>query len=344
LLAVFVALSSAIQWKAWENPNIKIERTIVVEKAPPLFPFTVEVRATETVSRVSQGVVIRDAIDYLFSVLGFPHWTVRHFASFLDIIEARAGRHGLRKLVEYIETGAANSGFDPDQDIIVSQYPFWTQTWSPLVVASVSVGTATLTTVCSHTSDGVVEICTYITNFDTAFTINGTTFLIDNNAVHHYLKISNFKFTNSTSKLALKVQFESRTVITDLAPDTVNNENDAALVGTAGDPIQPAAAWSNAIIIAGPGCAATGTVVKDIYRDVESIHDIDVGIPMLPANETVIALNLHITYFSFLTGTCQPTTIFWDPEVGIMDSTAAGMNLVPSLLLVFFAIIGLLVR
>jgi len=339
LLVLILALSEAFQWKVWESPTALISRTVTVVQSTAT---TFEVRAIETVARTWKSGVFRDAIDFLFSTVAIPHLTVRHYTQSGDNVEARAARHGLRKIIEYVEKGAAGSGFSPDQDQIVSIYFLWNNTWTPLSINQRTSATGIqITEICTSTTDGVVTICAYVTPMATTLSTNGTSAPLDNNAIHHSFRINKFPFKGTGSELALKVHFESKTIIRDMAPDTADNTNVTQLVGVDGDTIQPVATWANSVSVIGPGCAATAPVVRDIYRDIQSVNDIDFA-PPLPV-ETIFIFNTHFTYFSFLTAPCQPTSIFWDPDIGIYDSSNPAHSLVPSLMIALIMLASLFI-
>jgi hypothetical protein len=281
---------------------------------------------------------VRDAVDLLFSVNVLPHITVRHYVASTDVVEARAARHGIRKLIEYVENGAPNSGFDPDNDTMVSNYTLWNKVWSVLDVTTLTVNGASVVKVCSHTA--VVEVCTYFTNIGADLSVNGSAFHVDNNAVHHTLRIMNFPYTQTGTRLAVKVHYESRTIVQDMTSGTSVGEAGTVLVGNSGDTIQPVAAWATSVTLSGgTSCPATAMVARDIYRDVESVKDID-NAPNLPS-ETTITLKEHFTYFSFLT-TCQPAGIYWDPDIGVQDDSTASASSVSYIALLLIASIAML--
>jgi len=266
-----------------------------------------------------------------------PHWTVLHFQNSGDAVESRAARHALRKILEFTDLPPLGF-FSPDIDTIVSEYPLWNASWTPLSISTQVLNGANVWTLETNTVDGVVTLAIYLT--DTAVTMtNGTTTInLDNNAIHHTFKISKYPYKGTGTELALKVHFESRTAIQDFASGTPN-QNSTQLVGITGDTIQPIAVWDNTVTLSGGNnCPATAPILRDIYRSVESPNDIDRGLPSLPI-ETVITLQEHITYFSFNTY-CQPTTIFWDPDIGILDDSDASITSVSSLMILALTLLS----
>jgi len=331
---LLVTLSAeAFQWKVWETNGQKMIRTLNVVKQPPAFPYTYEVRATERTGRTWRGSKIKDAVDFIISVDKIPHYTVRHFDKDTDNVERRAARHGLRKLVEYVKAPNATGAFSPDTDTIIQNYYLWNQTWTPLRVNSLSTSVgATATSVCSNTIDDVVELCAFIADLSTPLMANGSSMSVDNNAIHHTLKITNFPFRNTNSRLALKVHYESVSKAKDVDHTQTDTDEDGTDLSADGDSIKPVATWKKTVDVKGTGCSATANVVRDIFRDTESTRDVDVRTPNADI-ETSIAITQHITYFSFETD-CQPQTIFWDPDLGINDNTSSATSFLPSLFLI----------
>jgi len=311
-------------------------------------PHTYAILATQTDVRTNakgQKVgKVQDAIEFTFSTVGLPHYTLRHFAKSTDSVETRAARHGFRKLVEYVNVNS-DPGYQPENDTKIQSYYFWNNTWSPLTVSTTSTaGGATVTSVCTNTANSVVVLCAYLTDIAAALTVNGSVFELDNQAIHHTLTINNFPFINTNSQLALKVHFEAKTRVVDWN-DTQPNEQ-AEDLSDAGDDHHPVAAWNTYVNVTGAGCTPTATVEREAIRIVESINDTD----NLPASATqypdTISFStiIRITYFSYLTNVgCTPTQIFWDPDLGLVDdSPATGYMVVPSFLLVaFFTIFNL---
>jgi len=310
-------------------------------KSPALGePNTFQVLAVDSVAKPGRKVQVEDAIEFLFTTVIMPHFTILHYNNAGDTVEARAARHTLRKILEYNDTGAP--GFDPDVDTIVSNYYFWNVIWTPFVFSSSVTNGVTIYSLTTGTSDGVVGLTVYLSNQGFNLRLNGTNLLIflDNNAIHHTLTIKNFPYKSTGTSLALKVVFESATVISDIDSGAAG-QNATVLVGATGitDPIRPVADWATFVNVTGTGCNPTASIAKDIYRDVDSVRDIDLTLPKLTI-ETNINLNFHITYFSFLTN-CQATEIVWDPEIGIQDYSSA-VVFIPSFFLLMMLVILLI--
>jgi hypothetical protein len=337
---LFILVSNSIVWKVYDPAGDTVYRVLRVVKSPALGdPNDFEVFAAQAVAKPNQKGAIEDAVDFLFSVSGYPHFTIRHFQHSTDVVETRAARHGLRKIVEYTPSGTP--GFSPDVDTIVSNYYLWNNTWTPLTLSTSVVNGANVYSLSTGTTDGVVKINVYLTDRASAVQTNvtGVHLNLDNNAIHHTLTIRNFPFKGVGTNLALKVGFESKTIIRDFSSGDPT-ENATNLIGTDGDTIQPIAAWANSVTVTGTNCASPAAVVKDIYRDVESVHDVDVSLPKLNV-ETSIALNAHITYFAFVTPNCQPQGIFWDPDLGIQDNSNVAVSSVPSFFLLLLLVFAL---
>jgi len=352
VILLFIALgcflsANGLQWIGYGARGNEVVRTINVIASPAMGePHTYAVLATQRSVR-SNGRVsrIQDAIEFTFSTVGLPHVTLRHFARSSDGVEARAARHAFRKLVEYVNVNS-DPGYQPENDTKVQSYYFWNNTWSPLTVSSTTTaGGATVTSICTNTANSVVVLCVYLTDIATDLTVNGSVFHLDDQAIHHTLTINNFPFINTNSQLALKAHFEAKTRVVDWNETDANEA--AEDLSDAGDDHHPVAAWNTYVNVTGAGCTPTATVEREAIRIVESINDTD----NLPASATQFpdhisfSTILRITYFSFLTNAgCRPTQIFWDPDLGLVDDSAAGAGymIVPSFLLVaFFTIFNL---
>jgi len=339
----------AFKWRGVNENGAEVVRILTVEQSPAQGELhTIEWRAVQRdVSPFRKG--IRDAIDFLFSTNFFPHYALRHFDRYTDTTELRAARHGLRKLVEYEENTAVN-GFDPDVDTIVQNYTLWDKVWSNMTrVDSMNNGInsngAQLITICTHTEDGVVELCMYFTDIKAELSVNGSAFMIDNNAIHHTLTIRHFPWMSNTSRLAVKIHLDVREDVKNFTDqNSVNSTAEGAYdLGTDADDankITPVAAWSNTVNVTGPGCAQTADVVKQVVRDTEWSKDVDINFPNGDSDGILLTLTRKITYFSFITDCPKPREIYWDPELGISDQAdSTAIIIAPSFFAFFAAII-----
>jgi len=350
---LFIALgcflsANGLQWIGYGASGNEVERTITVLASPDQGnPHTYAVLATQREVRENAkgqhiGKVV-DAIEFTFSTIGIPHFTLRHFARSSDLVEARAGRHAFRKIVEYVNENS-DPGFQPENDTKVQSFYLWLQVWSPLAVATTTSATgATVTSICTHSANNVVEICAFLADIATELTVNGSVFRLDDQAIHHTLSINNFPFMNTNSQLAIKAHFEAKTRIADY--NNTDAQEAAQDLSDAGDDHHPVVAWNTYVNVTGTGCAATAPVQREILRIRDSINDTDIvpaGALQFPDSISFSTI-IRITYFSFLTGAgCEPTQIFWDPDLGLVDDSSAAFVVVPSFLFVaFFAIFNL---
>jgi len=342
-LACFLS-AQGIQWIGYNAAGNEVRRVIRVLASPDQGnPHTYTILATQqdiaTNAKGKNVSKVKDAIEFSFSTVGLPHLTLKHYASATDTVETRAGRHVLRKLLEYVNQDA-DPGYQPEDDLNVQNYYFWNHTWTPLAVTTQTVGGATVTSICTNTENSVVIICAYLTDIAASLTVNGSAFALDNQAIHHTLTINNFPFRVNNSRLAAKAHFEAKTRVVQY--NSTGLDEAALDLSDAEDDHHPIAAWSTFINVTGAGCTPTAPVQREIIRTVESSNDVDV----MPASalqfpeQISFATIIRITYFSFLTN-CQPTQIFWDPDFGLVDdsaSTSSSVVVVPSSLLVAFFI------
>jgi len=333
LFAVIIASASCLKWRGYDDNGNPVARTFTILRAPPKDPHVIEWRAVQrSFSDKKRNI---DAIQFTFSTNFFPHYTIRHFTKDSDSLEARAARHGLRKIIEYEDSG--NPGYDPDVDVQVSNYSLWNRQWTQIGKVQSTVNGANLVEACTHTTDGIVELCLLFTDIVAELTVNGSKFTVDNNAIHHTLRIQNNSFVSPTSRLSLKTHLHVREKVVDFNdPNSVDANSEAALnLGSASDDadnVHPVAAWSKSV----EACGGSAPVVRDVLRDVESMRDIDFGFPNNGSMDDGIQITLiqKLTYHSFLTN-CSHPDIYWDPDLGIVDNSnsSSGYFLLPSMFL-----------
>lgn len=269
---------------------------------------------------------VEDAIQFVFTTNFMPRFGVRYFTRNGDSTEFIAARVGLRKLVEYVETGADNSGFDPETDTRVQDYYLWNQTWTDLSFQNQVNNGAQLKSVCTETVDGVVQICLFAADIINSLTVNGTSFTIDPNAISHTFVVKNFPFLQTDTKLALKHHLDSRTRAVDAVtedPTQLNAGEDAIDLGDSGSTFRPVFAWSTSVNVTGTGCSAVAPVVRSVVFEGEVQKDIDVVAPGTEDElDVTISLKRRIIYHSFITDCAKPEVIFWDPDFGVADTSS----------------------
>jgi len=293
-----------------------------------------------------------DAIEFGFTTLVVPSMGVRHFMANGNAVESAAARFGFRKIVEYVKNSTSTSqGFDPTTDTIIQSYYLWNQTWSAFAfsryTSAAGVDTASI---CTHTADGVATICAWVVASADTVTQNGTTvqFNVHPNAFSHTLTIKNFPFKSTQSQLALKSHLDVRVGVADLAttnPAAVTAGQAGLDLGDNMDPIgRPTLGWATTVDVTGNGCAATYPVVRTVVYDAEVAADVDVQYPgTTPALDVTLVLVRKFVYHSFLTTCPTPTSIFWDPDFGVITSQFSGaIMIVPSILFLCALLFALL--
>jgi hypothetical protein len=344
IISTLLAVSLGLRWEGTNENGHPVIRTFNVLASPAKGnPYTFTVLATQ---RQAQGKhKIQDAIEFTFSVVGLPHFTVRHFDRSTDTVEARGCRHALRKIVEYVESVNGTGGYEPGTDTKLQESTFWGvgagSDWSALDVSNSSVNGANVFSVCSSNGVGVT-ICFYAADIWSQLTVNGSSFSVDPNSIHHTLNILNFPFLRSdgSSRLALKTHFEAVSRVVVLNDTTLlDNPNENALdLSVEGDDKKPVAAWDTTVSVTGSGCDSSADVLRSVLYETDVTADEDVNINTalgMWSGEVKLNFLTRITYLSFLTECTggEPTDIFWDPDVGVVDNGSFASTIFPSLIL-----------
>jgi len=346
-----LCFSYSLKWEGTNANGHLVERTFSVLKSPALGdPYTFAVLATQrSVNSKGHKSRIIDALEFVFSVVGLPHFVVRYFARSTDSIEAGAIRHGLRKLVEYFPGANASAGFEPGVNNISSIQYFWgsgpSAQWSQLSVVenTDSSSGANTYTVCSSNGIGVT-ICIYSTDIFSEMMINGSKFGIDPNSIHHSLNIASFPWTGTNTQLALKVHFEAISKVAELTNSSLLDTNEDALnLSDDSDTTKAYASWNKTVSVTGAGCSPTAPVVRSVIYENDPTFDKDVNVNTATgqwSGEVNVNFITRLVYYSFLTDCNQPTNILWDPDMGFVDSFASFVY--PSLSLMLLALLSLL--
>jgi len=350
LIVSLISVCYSLEWQGVNANGHPVERTFTVLQSPDKGdPYTFSVLATQR-KAIGKSKTI-DAIEFTFSVIGLPHFVVRFFAHSSDSVEATAHRHALRKLVEYIPNPLNSSaGFQPGTNnltVIVQEQFFWgsdaASDWSALsVTESTDSSTgANIYTICSTNGIGV-NLCVYSADIWSQLTVNGSTFSVDPNSIHHSLDISNFPWLGTNTQLALKVHFEAHTRVVPLNDSSLLNSGEQAFdLSDSGTGKRPVSSWDDTVSVAGSDCSSTADVVRSVIYENDVVGDLDQNIQSAMSqwsDEVDINLITRIVYFSFLTDCNQPTNINWDPEDGIVDS--GSFILFPTLSIVLLAILS----
>jgi len=350
LLIFCISLSYSLKWEGVNALGHPVIRTFRVIKSPALGnKFTFTIRATQRpVDGDGHKVKVANALEFTFSVVGLPHYVVRHFERSADTIESGAVRHGLRKLVEYVPS-SPTAGYTPGVQNITQIRYFWKgsgSAWSQLsVTQSTSATGGNVYAVCS-TNDIGVTFCFYVADIWSQLTVNGSVFAIDPNSIRHTLDISKFPWLGTNTQLALKVHFEAKSRVVSLNDTSFLDPNEDALdLSDPSDTKKPIASWDKFVNVTGAGCSATAPVLRSVIWTTDIASDADVNIETALTQwtgEITLNLVLRTVYFSFLTDCNQPTDIYWDPEIGFAIIGNFGSFVFPSLSLLFFVLLSLL--
>jgi len=335
LFLVLTVISLSDGWKGWISSNNGIKRVFDIIDSPPKTPHTFLVLAAK--DNTITGV--KDAIEFLFSTLWVPRFSIRYFRKSSDSASLFDFRWALWKLIEYRELGGGE-GFQPDDDTIVSQYRLWLNgNWSEMVYQQYPSGTATVHSLCTTISGApTITLCALLTTESNTF--KGLE--LGANSLKFSLNISNYPYLASDTKLAIKTAFDSLSIIKDFptndSTDGTSGSESALQMTSTENSQTGVASWVTSVDITGINCSSTAPVVRSIVYEGQSSSDNDA----FPENQDPDSLNVNhtvrISYFSIVSN-CQPQSIFWDPTFGVVG---AGSNFLPSLFTLFLAsIIGL---
>jgi len=337
---------SAFRWWGTNAYGQEVVRTFNVIDSPPTNPHTFDARLVQ--SSTTEHRRFQDAIEFYFTTNWLPSLGLRHFAHAGDVIEKRAARHGLRKLIEYTEGSNGTAGFEPGVDNIVQNYYLWAQTWTELKVTfTTNSGDNKTYSICTHSADGVVTICLYLTSVVSQLTVNGSAFHLDPNDFKFTIDINNFPYLKpGQSRLALKVHFDAHTRVVDYNQtdaSAMNSTEDALDLSDEGDDVRPVFAMDKFVNVTGTGCSSSAPVTRYIIMQNESIYDVD-DISTDYTDDIELTLVRRFTYFSFLTNQgCDAANIYWDPDFGVSDNGSYSSGFISSLpsVSLILAVVGL---
>jgi hypothetical protein len=292
-----------------------------------------------------------DAVDFLFSSAIVPRFVLRYFSADSDSLEKVLVRWSLWKVFEYEETDGT-PGFDPSTENIVSHYRLFNRQFTTMSYHKETVDDVTVHYVCTSldpvdksTPYPNVDLCAHVAEKET--TANRTR--ISPNSLKWSVNIANYPYTSNTSRLGVKVSFDSKDVVKDLADSDASLEDDqnegAVDLTSSADASAPKgiASWTTSVSVTGQGCAASSTVVRSVVLEAQVTKDID----NFPATDpdAVKDFKLRVSYFSFPTDCPNPDSIIWDPELGVAledDTESSGVALSVSSVLLLLALFALL--
>jgi hypothetical protein len=341
LIALCASTIEGILWRRKDKDGNDIVRAIKVLKSPRNgFDHTFEVVA----GRKNTDTQDIDAIRFLFSTVWTPRHVINHFSRDEDSAELFSARWLLWKLVEYQNVDSAPE-YDPRTDNKVSDYHLWGRSWSTLAYTQTTIDGAEYHALCTELNDTQprpdVKICINIADRRVLAK------RADPNAIKFSLEIGNYPYQTANTRLALKVSFNSKNIVRDLAESgdgeartEIDKSAESALeVATEDDGSRGIASWNRDIDVTGTGCSPTGSITRSVVFEGQVQREIDT----LPIGDPDLFVDrVHrIVYFSFITD-CQPETILWDPEFGVAVEENGVSIAVPSFfLLAIFVVLQL---
>jgi hypothetical protein len=333
VLALLVGSIECIRWRRTDKNGDEIVRLLKVLKSPlNNFDHVFEVIAGQ--KNTDTGDV--DAIKFTWTTNWVPRHVIRHYMRDENSIELFVARWLLWKIVEYQETDNA-AGFDPRTDTKVSQYLLWLRNWTPLTYAKRTVEGSEYHSLCTSLNATQprpdVTICVSIA--DRRIRVNRT----DPNAVKWSIAISNYPYRGNDTRLALKVNFDSKDIVKDLSESDggtgateIDSSNEAALeVAKEDSGARGIASWQTGITVTGNNCSPTGSITRSVIFEGDVQRDLDT-FPVGDTDGLSFSTTHRVVYFSFITD-CQPESIDWDPEFGVAVDQNGVSGLLPSVLL-----------
>jgi len=323
VVSLFAVSLASLTWQGTNDNGQPIVRRLAVIKAPPAYPRTVEIRAAQK-DLNSDDVYV---VDSLFSSAWLPRFVLRYFHKSNDSTEGSMARWAIWKLIEYNETSATDNGFQPSEDHIVSQH-FFGRNWDPLVITRPSGDGPQVYSACSSYDPLVpgiypnVTLCVHTCDRDARVNVDGMPTRLNPNALKWSLLISNYPYQSSSSRLALKVSFDSKHVERNLGSDEVPDADEGKHEGLELDivgSVRTLAGWRRDVTLTGIGCPVNGTIVKSlVFQGQQTGDSDDIGTDQDQVNW---GRTVRIMYYSIIpsdSSMCQPESIFWDPDFGVV--------------------------
>jgi len=343
-LALFAYVVSGFVFQHSNDKN-NIQREFKVFQGPHRF----EILAARKVSGTTHGPTV-DAVDFVFDTNWVPHYLLRYFFKSSDSTDLVAARWVLWKLVEYTDTDG-DLVFTPGVDTLNSDWKLWQHAWT--VMSDTQITNPDGTTaheICTSSvvSSPSVQLCLTIADGSTTVHALHT----NPNALKWNITISNYPYTGNSSRLAMKAAFGTRQKATEFDSSdnstfqTAANERGVILSDVING-AQAIAGYVAEVSVTGAGCAATATINSTLIKQGQWTGDIDVNFPSGNDTEAAtiqLSLTDQIAYYSFVTNCFNPTSIEWDPEVGVMTpaSSGAGVSIPSMIAVVLLALAALL--
>jgi len=169
------------------------------------------------------------------------------------------------------------------------------------------------------------------------------------NSLKWNITISNYAYVGTSSRLALKISFSTRQLVANFTSSdngTYQPQPDEAgfTLSTAVNSAQAIAGYVASVGVVGTGCSSTAPINSTSIRNGQWSGDVDADFPS--GNDTIVeqlgfTYSVQVAYYSFVTDCFNPTTINWDPEIGVYTPPASGVGInVPSFVAITF--LGLL--
>jgi len=307
-------------------------------------------------ARRIKGTGKADAVEFVFDTTLVPFYVVRYFQHSTDGNDVMAARWMIWKIIEFQDNNGDHM-FTPGEDTIVSEFKLWADSWS--------IMSDTHTT--TPTGINIHEICTALNGpnplrpdvqfcivaTDNATTVHGIA--TDPNSLKWNITISNYHYIGTTSRLAVKVSFSTRQLVeefssSDNATFQPSSDEVGFTLSTAVNSAQAIAGYVTSVGVVGTGCSSSAAINSTVIRNGQWTGDIDADFPS--GNDTTVAqlaltYSTQVAYYSFVTDCVNPTTINWDPEMGVYTppaTSSVAMNIPSFVAITFLAILALFIK
>jgi len=305
-------------------------------------------------ARRVKGTGKADAVEFIFDTTLVPFFVVRYLEHNGDSNDLMAARWMIWKIVEFQDVNS-DLMFTPGIDTLVSDFKLWGQSWSIMSDTHTTTSTGiNIHEICTQLN-GIsphpdVQFCIIVS--DNATTVHGIA--TDPNSLKWNITISNYAYQGVSSRLALKASFSTRQVV-----ETFTSSNNATYqpqpneagftLSTAVNGAQAIAGYVSSVGVVGTGCSSTAPINSTVIRSGQWSGDVDTTFPS--GNDTTVeqlgfTYAVQVAYYSFATDCVNPTTINWDPEIGVYTppSNGAGINIPSFIAITFFSILALFIK
>ena len=179
------------------------------------------------------------------------------------------------------------------------------------------------------------EICLEATTVAVDDTVDGRQRKLSPNSLKWSLTLTGLSLTNVNNRWALKTRFDGANFAHSVTGDDVLDSGEAGATMYSSVTARVLSTWTKEISIAGCDGVTEGTITKGVFIKNDSNFDTD-SLPKIGDTDD-LSLTRAVAYFSvdWDSETCNPTGLYWDPELGVEGS---GSMLVPVMSMISLAL------